>query len=176
MDEPSFWALIEETRPEPLRKGLLRRRALPDLAAHRERLEERLVELGPDETLAFDRIWHELSMRAYRHDLWEAAYVINGGCSDDCFDYFRDYLISLGRGVFEDALRDPESLAGVDLPHDELEHEDVTGAAYYAWERLRGDEPMPAHEQPRPAEPAGEMHDEEDLPALYPRLAARFGD
>ena len=175
MDETNFWALIEESRPKAVRTGLLKRRSKPDLDGHREALVERLVEKGPDEILAFDRIWSGLSSRAYRNDLWEAAYVINGGCSDDCFDYFRDYLISLGGEVYEAALRDPESLADVDLPHDEVDHESVSGVAYYAWERLRGDEPLPSEPAPGPREPAGEFHDEEELPEMYPRLAARFG-
>ncbi|WP_342210876.1 LysR family transcriptional regulator [Streptomyces sp. DH-12] len=46
--------------------------------------------------------------------LWAAAYVINGGCSDDGFDYFRGWLIAQGREVFERAVARPGALA--DLP------------------------------------------------------------
>ena len=48
---------------------------------------------------------------SYRTPLWAAAYVINGGCSDDGFDYFRGWLIVQGRQVFERAVADPDALA-----------------------------------------------------------------
>ena len=39
--------------------------------------------------------------------------IINGCCTDDGFDYFRSWLISAGRTVYEDALYNPESLVDV---------------------------------------------------------------
>ncbi|MFE5591185.1 DUF4240 domain-containing protein [Streptomyces sp. NPDC056549] len=33
-----------------------------------------------------------------------AAYMVNGGCCDDGFDYFRGWLIAQGRNVFERAV------------------------------------------------------------------------
>ncbi|MFL6076856.1 MAG: DUF4240 domain-containing protein [Mycobacteriales bacterium] len=36
---------------------------------------------------------------SYQGDLWGAAYLINGGASDDGFDYFRGWLIARTRGV-----------------------------------------------------------------------------
>lgn len=51
---------------------------------------------------------------SYRNPLWAAAYVINGGCSDDGFDYFRGWLIVQGHGVYERVVADPDTLA--DLP------------------------------------------------------------
>lgn len=50
---------------------------------------------------------------AYQWLLWAAAYIIEGGCSDDGFMDFRYGLISRGRSVFERALADPDSLADV---------------------------------------------------------------
>ncbi|MFC9245678.1 DUF4240 domain-containing protein [Streptomyces sp. NPDC057136] len=47
--------------------------------------------------------------------LWAAAYVINGGCSDDGFDYFRGWLIAQGREVFERTAADPDALAEVPI-------------------------------------------------------------
>jgi hypothetical protein len=51
---------------------------------------------------------------AYRSPLWAAAYVINGGCSDDGFECFRGWLIVQGRDVHERIVADPDALA--DLP------------------------------------------------------------
>jgi hypothetical protein len=38
---------------------------------------------------------------SYRTVLWAAACLINGGYSDDGFEYFRGWLIVQGRDVFE---------------------------------------------------------------------------
>jgi hypothetical protein len=38
------------------------------------------------------------------------AYQLNGGCSDDCFVYFRCWLLAQGRASWEAALGDPDSL------------------------------------------------------------------
>ena len=48
---------------------------------------------------------------SYREDLWGAAYLINGGASDDGFEYFRGWLMTQGRAVFARAVADPDSLA-----------------------------------------------------------------
>ena len=173
MDERGFWEVVEEARPAKGR-GLLRRRpSTPDLAEHSERLVEALAARGQDEIADFDRIWHELSARAYRWDLWGAAFVINGGCSDDCFDYFRDYLISLGRGAYESALSDPESLAGFAHSEDEVDYESISYVAMEAWERSGATGKLPRL-APHPAEPTGEPWGEEGVEERYPRLAERF--
>ncbi len=51
---------------------------------------------------------------SYRNALWAAASLINGGCGDDGFQYFRGWLIVQGREVFDRSVADPDSLA--DLP------------------------------------------------------------
>jgi Protein of unknown function (DUF4240) len=56
---------------------------------------------------AFSRYRRE----AYSWDLWGAAYVVNGGGSDDGFEYFCCWLVSRGREVYESALADSDGLA-----------------------------------------------------------------
>ncbi len=53
--------------------------------------------------------------KAFTHSLWAAAYIIGGGCSDDAFADFRATLISHGRATFERVLKNPETLADMDL-------------------------------------------------------------
>ncbi len=78
------------------------------------RLFEKLLgELAPDEVVAFQRAFDDRMREACRWDLWGAACIIEEGCSDDGFTDFRSWLISMGRDVFESALRDPESLVDV---------------------------------------------------------------
>jgi Protein of unknown function (DUF4240) len=56
----------------------------------------------------------DLMAASYRTLPWAAACLINGGCSDDGFDYLRGWRIVQGREVFERSMADPDSLA--DLP------------------------------------------------------------
>ena len=109
--------------------------------------------------------------RSYRWDLWGAAFVINGGCSDDGFEYFRGWLMLQGRDVWEAALRDPESLADVPLDGN-ADCEDVLYVASEAYERVTG-RSLGSHSEPHADQPAGQAWEEEDLETLYPRLWTR---
>jgi hypothetical protein len=154
MDPPAFWSLIDETHGA----------AGGSTEAQSNLLEQRFEDL-PESTLKrFDAIRHELDRRAYTWDIWGAAYVIEDGCSDDCFQDFRAYLISLGRDVYERALRDPDSVAGVVQDPESASWESALDAGPSNYPDLDGD-------------PRGEPWDDdqtEELLQRYPRLAERF--
>ena len=161
-----------------------------------EALAEALVTLlavrGEQSILAFDAAQNQVNKAAYRWDLWAAAYLINGGCSDDGFDYFRGWLLAQGRRIWEEALADPDSLAALfpDGADDVYESEDMRAAAYRAYEEVTGaaetflaavqylrdqeDEPLVTGDGP-----AGESFDFDDpaeMRARLPRLATLFRD
>ena len=59
--------------------------------------------------------WHQ-HVEAYTHiahknKLWCAADLMNGGASDDGFEYFKGWLIAQGKIVYAGALLAPDSLA-----------------------------------------------------------------
>jgi hypothetical protein len=110
MTGDEFWGHIAATRDG-------------DPQEHPERLVVRLAQLPPDDVLDFGYWWDRMMGRAYRWTLWAAAELINGGCSDDGFEYFRDWLILQGRAVYEAALRDPDALADVVSPGTPCSHE-----------------------------------------------------
>jgi len=63
------------------------------------RLTAMLEQLAPEGIVSFDEhFWLRLA-EAYRWDLWGLAYQLNGGCSDDCFVYFRCWLLAAGAGA-----------------------------------------------------------------------------
>lgn len=78
---------------------------------------------------------------------WQAAYLINGGCSDDGFEYFRGWLLTQGREVFERAVALPDTLA--DLPvvqqaaanGGDLECESMYGVVWDAYAVVAGWQP-----------------------------------
>jgi hypothetical protein len=164
MDDATFWRLVEAAKAE----------ATAAASNQPAILQKKLEALSPPEIVAFDQIFGRLRAEAYRWDLWAAAYIIEGGCSDDGFMDFRAGLIGLGREAFHDALRDPNTLCaqparGVDFSQEELAY-----AATRAYRALTGED-MPERDVPRPAKPAGEPWDEETVERLFPRLAEKFG-
>ena len=91
-----------------------------DPDAHVERLTARLAKLKPAEIIDFDHWWGVMKAESYNWDLWGAAYLINGGCSDDGFTDFRSWLILQGRDVFQAALTNPDAaLAALRVEEDE---------------------------------------------------------
>jgi Protein of unknown function (DUF4240) len=166
MNDTTFWHLIADTREE----------TGGDTEPQSELLEEKLSRLPAEQIAEFQRIRHRLDEQAYSWDLWGAAYVIEDGCSDDCFRDFRSYLISLGREPYEAALRDPDSLAPVVEDAETGDWENADSVAGDAYESAVGED-IPADDSDLSGEPSGEPWDDEDQDALvqrYPQLAERF--
>lgn len=144
-------------------------------------LVEALAKLEPEEIVLFDRWFDDRTDALYSHDLWGAAYLINGGASDDGFYFFRCWLVGMGKKVYEAALADPDSLADVVDPPQECEAE-IYNVAPLAWRRLglpeeEFDERVEAL-GPRPErELAGEEWDFDDdgeVRRRFPCLAALY--
>jgi hypothetical protein len=158
MDADTFWRTVDEARA----------RAGNNINARVDELREALSSLELNELQQFQNIYDELIRRSYRWDLWGAAYLMNGGCSDDGFRYFRDWLISEGHATFDKALLNPDSLA--ELPRVEIAELELFGhVALEQFEKKGGGE----LDRDFPTEIsalAGKQWDEEQLPSLFPRL------
>lgn len=163
MHESRFWEIVEASRTafDPkVRDGNMDRQA--------QHLEVLLSSLSTADRSAFARLFVEASNRAYSWELWRAAYLIAGGCSDDGFLDFRAWLISMGRAVFEQALSDPDSLCEV------LADPSIEDVFFEAFGPGKTDGPdVPAHA----AEPSGVRFDDspEEFKLHLPRLWARYG-
>lgn len=164
MDESKFWSLVEASFAE----------RTPALSNQPALLQKKLESLAPSEIVAFDGIFRKLHADAYRWDLWAAAYIIEGGCSDDGFIDFRAGLIGLGREVYEAALADPNSLVRQPTRGVDFSNEDMNYAAQKAYETATGEE-LPFTEIETREEPLGDPWDEESVGEKYPELAAKFG-
>lgn len=137
-------------------------------------LERKLEALALHDVVEFDQLFRTLLARAYTWDLWAAAYVIGGGCSDDGFEYFRAGLIGLGRAAYEDAVRDPRTLVRQPAHGVDFENEPLLYAASNAYESISGRE-IPDSDIRQPSKPLGEMWDEDTVDEKYPELANKFG-
>jgi hypothetical protein len=165
MDEARFWAIIEAGG----------RRALADPKRQLAAVSKRLGKLSPEEVREFHRLFNKKLADAYTWDLWGAAYLINGGCSDDGFHYFRAWLISRGRAVYEAAVANPDSLAGLTDPErDDYEFEDLWSVTQYVYKALTGEE-MPPVEFRWPAKPRGRRWDFDNDVQVSRRLPGLAG-
>ncbi|MGW4446936.1 DUF4240 domain-containing protein [Streptomyces sp. NPDC004682] len=165
MDETEFWELIDATREA----------AEGDPEEQADLLVDKLLQLDPDMVLDFARHFEARYNRAYRWDLWGAAWILLDGASDDAFDYFRCWLIGQGREVFEGALHDPDALAELLDDFDEEmdgDGEELGYAADEAYERLTGVVAPDLGIAPAPAEPAGTAFDFENDAVLAERYQA----
>jgi hypothetical protein len=180
MDREQFWTLVETART--VSGG--------DCQTQAGRLVAALAQRSVNEVLAWDQIRHELLAESYRWELWGAAYLINGGCGDDGFDYFRGWLLSQGRAIWEATVADPDSLAAhpevrgrrpLEEWSDLLECDDMLYIAYDAYQAMTGQELSVEvlSRRPRPRRPElGDGWDFEDATEMrqrYPRLWAVCG-
>ena len=168
MDRDAFWKLVKASSD----------RAHRDPDEQIEILTDEVRKLPVEEVIAFGDHFHALWHDAYRWDIWGAAYLIGGGCSDDGFMDFRGWLIAQGREVYEATLADPESLGEI---LDEDNDGKIEGFQYIAsqvWGEKTGLDAsdFPSYEGPTRREPAGKKWTDDDLPRLFPNLWKKFGD
>ncbi len=164
MDRHEFWQIINTAKEE----------GGDNLPRRLEVMERQLRQRSPAEIAEFHQVFWQVSREAYTWDLWAAAYIINGGCSDDGFEYFRWWLISAGEKAYTSALKDPDSLVEVCKGEDNCEFEDIASVAPNLYEELTG-KSIPQEVFERTQEPKGKRWEEDDeLDARLPRLCAAY--
>ena len=162
MDDSRFWMLVDAARAH----------AGANEHARPPALRAALADLGAAEIQGFQRVYDRMLARANRWDLLGAAYLMNGGCSDDGFRYFRDWLISEGKATYEQALADPDSLA--ELPTEDLFELESFGYAALDAYAEHTDKELERDFADELAMPEGHEWDVDELPAMFPRLAAKY--
>ncbi len=166
-----FWAVIEAARAK---RG-------SDGAEFAERVGESLATLETPDLINASIKFADALRAANRWDLWAAAYIMNGGCSDDGFVYWRCWLIAQGKENFDAALADPQALAGMKLKYGEegeYELEDLLMAFDGAFENAE------VSEEDRPIiTDSGDtqgtelsLEDEDEMQSRFPKLCKKFGD
>ncbi|HEY9368316.1 DUF4240 domain-containing protein [Streptomyces sp.] len=138
MDTEQFWSLIDQARGKALDPS-----DADDVA---EQATALLAAYEPQQIIDAQQILWDLMAASYQAPLWAAAYVINGGCSDDGFDYFRGWLIVQGRAVFEQVTADADRLADLRAVREaesegiDLSCEQTLSIAWDAYETVTGAE------------------------------------
>ncbi|BBH63852.1 hypothetical protein ACTI_05370 [Actinoplanes sp. OR16] len=165
-----FWEVVDQGRARAVDPS--------DAEEVAERTRQALISLSAAEVAKLNQPLHDVMAASYRVDLWGAAYQLNGGCSDDGFEYFRGWLLTQGREIFERVVADPDALA--DLPavrkaveeEMDLECEDMFGVVADAYHALTGTYDLPAAEGRYPE--LGrfwDFDDDDEFRRRLPRLA-----
>ncbi len=164
MQISEFWALIDAARQE----------AEGDPRKQNELLIDKLAQLSEDEIISFQNIFDDFMDEAYITNLWEAAYVIDCGCSDDGFSEFREWLIGRGQEVFYKTLADPETLIEIIQVGSGNMYPTMLGVAFEAYERVTGKDEFPLRTKPL-AKLRGEFSsDDEGRKKKFPKLTEKY--
>jgi hypothetical protein len=172
MRTDDFWAVIARaTADRPASPADVAKRAVAELAAG-----------DPEEIVAWGQHLDKVLVASGTEDLWAAANLIHGGCSEEGFDAFRGWLIAHGREAVARSVRSPDSLADVPVVRAAAE----TGAVFEAPEvlsiaaeayREATGEDLPGEERPKTRPDVAELwdfDDEEEMQRRLPKLSALF--
>ena len=114
IDEDRYWQIIHDTKA----------RSGGDQGRQEDLLVEALEKLPLQDIVGFRLRTDKLLYDTYDQHLWCAGYIMNGGLSDDGFEYFRLWLIGQGREIFDRAKANPDSLA-------DLDEDDIMGQEFW---------------------------------------------
>lgn len=159
MPEESFWQIVKMTKDKSKNNYQIQCQLLTDY----------LSGLSGKEIIQFDRTFTLLMAKSYSFRLWEPAYSLNGGCSDDAFEYFRSWLIAQGKNKFYWTIKYPRLLLFVGVKELIENYEGIAYCAYEAYQQKTGLE-IPQIQDIEYAD-GGQMFKEGEAFLRYPELA-----
>ena len=89
LDEDLYWKIVEQSLKNSI-----------DQDQQEQFLIKRLQKLTPTQIIGFRLRTDKLLYDTYNSEMWCAGYIMNGGCSDDSFEYFRCWVISRGKEIY----------------------------------------------------------------------------
>lgn len=99
LEEDLYWAIVDKSLKN---------------AGNEDEQEEFLIKeiskLTPKQIIGFRLRTDKLLHDTYTSEMWCAGYIMNQGCSDDGFEYFRNWVISRGKEVYYKAKENPDTL------------------------------------------------------------------
>ncbi len=99
LDENVYWNIIDKS---------LKNTSNQD--DQEQYLIKEIEKLSPKEMIGFRLRTDKLLYDTYNSEMWCAGYIMNGGCSDDGFEYFRNWIISRGKTTYYNAKENSDSL------------------------------------------------------------------
>ncbi|MEZ4936905.1 MAG: DUF4240 domain-containing protein [Crocinitomicaceae bacterium] len=99
LDEDIFWEIVDSSV-----------RNSKNQFQQEQYLIREISKLTPKQMVGFRLRTDKLLYDTYNSEMWCAGYIMNGGCSDDGFEYFRNWVISRGKSAYYKAKENPDSL------------------------------------------------------------------
>jgi hypothetical protein len=124
LDEDLYWSIIA--------KSLKQTNNQDD---QEQFLIKEIGNLTPTQMIGFRLRTDKLLYDTYNSEMWCAGYIMNGGCSDDGFEYFRNWVISRGKETYYKVKENPDNL--IDEVDSELEMYDFESFWYVALEAFK---------------------------------------
>jgi hypothetical protein len=124
LDEEKFWNIIHTSIKNSVDQG-----------GQEQFLIKEIAKLSPKEMVGFRLRTDKFLYDTYNSEMWCAGYIMNGGCSDDGFEYFRNWVISRGKETYYKAKNNPDDLIGEVL--DDTEYYDFESFWYVAIEAFK---------------------------------------
>jgi len=135
-------------------------------------LETELTKFKATEIKNFQKLLITYQHNLDSWDLWAFAYIAKGGCSDDSFDYFKNWIISQGQETYKISCENFDKLIDVFEPCWGLECEELSYVADAAYYNRQG-KPMPSISIPV-SKIKGEPWEEDELKNKYSRIWNEF--
>ncbi|WP_321515674.1 DUF4240 domain-containing protein [Marinifilum fragile] len=128
LNEDLYWEIIDQS---------LRNTNHQD--AQEQFLIEEIAKLTPKEMVGFRLRTDMFLYETYNSEMWCAGYIMNGGCSDDGFEYFRNWVISRGKETYYKAKENPDYLIKEVVANDDFyEFESFWYVALEAFQQKTG--------------------------------------
>jgi len=99
MTRENFWKYIAEAHKKE-----------KDNNGRMNYLVEKLSNKSYEEIFSFGIIVDEIMLESYNQKLWCASYLLNGDTREESFDFFRLWLISQGKKIYNDVMKNPDNL------------------------------------------------------------------
>lgn len=99
LDEDLYWSIID-----------LSLKNTSNQDSQEQFLINEIGKLTPKQMIGFRLRTDKLLYDTYNSEMWCAGYIMNGGCSDDGFEYFRNWVISRGKDIYYKAKQNPDNL------------------------------------------------------------------
>lgn len=130
LDETIFWNIVDSSVKNTKNQD-----------AQEKFLVKEIEKLTPKQIIGFRLRTDKFLYDTYNSEMWCAGYIMNGGCSDDGFEYFRNWIISRGKDTYYKAKENPDSLISEFIEGEEYyDFEDFWYVALTAFENKTGEE------------------------------------
>ncbi|MCF3112062.1 DUF4240 domain-containing protein [Niabella sp. CC-SYL272] len=124
LDEDLYWSIIDKSLKNT-----------DDQETQEQFLIKEIGKLTPKQMIGFRLRTDQLLYDTYSSEMWCAGYIMNGGCSDDGFEYFRNWVISRGRDTYLKAKQNPDNL--ITQVHRDAEYYEFEAFWYVALEAFK---------------------------------------